>query len=56
MAKAKKEIFHLQCTVCNNSNYTGRKSSGLREAKEKFTLMKFCRHCRKQTEHKERKK
>jgi len=55
MAKSKKELLLLRCSVCGNTNYTSRKSKGLLEAKEKFTITKFCRHCRKHTEHKETK-
>ncbi|MBI3261002.1 50S ribosomal protein L33 [Candidatus Berkelbacteria bacterium] len=56
MAKSKKELMALRCTVCGRTNYTSRKSKGLIEAKKKFEITKYCRKCRKHTEHKESKK
>lgn len=53
MAKKGEQRFTLGlvCTVCKNRNYvtTRNKINTL----EKLLLKKFCKHCRKVTEHKE---
>ncbi len=41
----------LVCSVCKNRNYVTQKNK--METPEKLKLSKFCRHCRKVTEHKE---
>ena len=46
--------FGLVCSVCKNRNYVTSKNK--LENKEKLVLMKYCRHCRKHTEHKENEK
>ena len=60
MAKAKRIFINLQCTVCKNLNYTtvknpdNAKMKAKGEAgKDKLTLKKWCKRCRKVTEHKE---
>lgn len=61
MAKAKRILVNLECTVCKNRNYTteknpenaGKKGGG--KTAEKLLLRKYCKHCRKMTEHKETK-
>lgn len=50
MAKKKKPIIKLQCTVCKEINYYKRKS---KKGAKKLELKKFCKHCRKHTPHKE---
>lgn len=62
MAKAKRIFVNLECTVCKNLNYTTVKNPDNAKlkakgevGKDKLTLKKFCRHCRKVTEHKEQK-
>jgi len=42
----------LECPECKRQNY--RTSRG-REGKERLQLKKYCPHCRKHTEHKEKK-
>ncbi|MCL4390179.1 MAG: 50S ribosomal protein L33 [Patescibacteria group bacterium] len=55
MAKAGAVIrFGLVCSVCGSRNYVTSKNK--LENKEKITLSKYCRHCRKHTEHKENEK
>ncbi|OGG14240.1 50S ribosomal protein L33 [Candidatus Gottesmanbacteria bacterium RIFCSPHIGHO2_01_FULL_39_10] len=54
---AKKEqrvLLALICQVCKNQNYLTSKNK--LENKEKLLLKKFCKHCRKVTEHKETEK
>lgn len=59
MAKAKRILIHLECPVCKNRNYTTEKNPDNAQAKakegasQKLTLKKYCKHCRKITEHKE---
>jgi len=48
-----REKISLECTECKNRNYTTRKNK--RTAKEKMLTSKYCKHCRKHTEHKEAK-
>ena len=55
MAKAEHRItLGLVCSVCKNRNYvtTRNKLNTL----EKLLLKKFCKHCKKVTEHKETEK
>lgn len=52
MAKVKRNIIVLQCTVCDSRNYTQYKSKNM---KEKFEINKYCDKCRKHTLHKETK-
>ncbi|HSX19184.1 MAG TPA: 50S ribosomal protein L33 [Candidatus Saccharimonadales bacterium] len=51
MAKPKRTMFQLECTVCKNRNYTTAKNP--ENSKDKLIFKKFCKHCRKVTEHKE---
>lgn len=44
----------LVCSVCKNRNYVTTKNK--METPEKLKLNKFCKHCRKVTEHKETEK
>ena len=44
----------MVCTVCNSRNYLTSKNK--MENKDKLKLSKYCRHCRKHTEHKESEK
>jgi large subunit ribosomal protein L33 len=46
-------IIALECTACKERNYSTTKNK--RTMTEKLTLSKFCRRCRKHTEHKETK-
>ncbi|HBB76448.1 MAG: 50S ribosomal protein L33 [Candidatus Levybacteria bacterium GW2011_GWC1_40_19] len=41
----------LKCSVCKNVNYI--KTRNKLNTLEKLLLKKFCKHCRKVTEHKE---
>ena len=52
MAKKGQRIkFALQCTVCKTNNYITEKNK--LNTKDKISLNKFCRHCKKVTPHKE---
>ena len=52
MAKGgSRQILALLCSVCKGQNYLTEKNKTNTE--EKLVLKKFCRHCRKVTEHKE---
>ena len=44
----------LVCSVCKNRNYLTQRNK-LNTA-EKLVLKKYCRHCRKKTDHKETEK
>lgn len=44
-------VIGLVCSVCKNRNYVTEKNK--METPEKLKLNKFCKHCRKVTEHKE---
>lgn len=62
MAKAKRILLHLVCSVCKSQNYTTEKNpesaaakGKAGEGKDKLLLKKFCKWCRKVTEHKESK-
>ncbi|MDP3941141.1 MAG: 50S ribosomal protein L33 [bacterium] len=57
MAKKKGEhriTIGLVCSVCKNRNYVTTKNK--METPEKLVLHKFCKHCRKVTDHKESEK
>lgn len=41
----------LTCTVCKNRNYLTQRNKINTE--EKLVLKKYCKHCKKKTEHKE---
>jgi large subunit ribosomal protein L33 len=49
MAKKKKNILKLECTVCKNINYLKRVS---KKTKKGLELKKFCKNCKKHTTHK----
>ncbi len=52
MAKrGKRIIINLECTVCKNQNYVTEKSKI--NSPDRLVLKKFCKHCRRVTEHKE---
>lgn len=44
----------MLCAACKNINYFAHKSKAAVETK--LEMLKFCRHCRKHTKHKETKK
>jgi len=46
-----RNIIQLECSDCKNRNYTATKN----KAAEKLKVKKFCKTCRKHTEHKETK-
>lgn len=57
MAKGKKDArikIGFVCTVCKTFNYISEKNR--LETKEKLTLNKYCRRCKKHTPHKETEK
>lgn len=51
MAKSKRIFILLECTNCKSRNYTSKKNP--ENSKEKLLLKKFCKTCKKVTEHKE---
>jgi len=56
--KSKRTIINLECPVCKNRNYTTEKNAENITLKNKgqnvkLTLKKYCKFCRKITEHKE---
>ena len=54
---AKKEArryIYLECTKCNNKNYTTEKN--ILNNKDKMELKKFCQNCKQHTLHIETKK
>jgi len=48
-----RELISFECPVCKNKNYYTTKNK--RKHPEKITLKKYCRFCRKHSEHKEAK-
>jgi len=52
--KTNRKIFHLVCEVCKSQNYVT--SANKMEQKEKLEIKKFCKKCRKTTNHKENQK
>jgi large subunit ribosomal protein L33 len=44
-------IITLECPVCKSRNYTTTKNK--RTTTDKLEMSKFCRKCRKHTDHKE---
>ncbi len=49
--KGPRQSLGLKCSVCGNFNYITEKNKT--ETPDKLVLTKYCRHCRKHTEHKE---
>jgi len=49
--KGPREIIALVCTVCKSQNYVSEKNKT--NQPEKLVLKKYCRRCRKVTDHKE---
>ncbi len=54
MAKANRFQIGLECSECGEFNYITQKNKINMEGKLK--VKKYCRHCRKHTEHKEKAK
>ena len=55
MAKGEhRMILGLVCTVCKNRNYLTQRNK--LNTPDKLVLKKYCKHCRKITEHKETEK
>jgi large subunit ribosomal protein L33 len=46
-----REICQLQCTTCKNKNYSTTKNR--KTTTERLEFSKFCRKCRKHTDHRE---
>ncbi len=53
MAAGQRINVSLACEVCGRRNYATEKNR--RNTPEKLTLLKYCRHCRRHTIHKETK-
>lgn len=49
--KGNRQIFNLECSVCKSRNYLTEKNTA--KTKEKLSLKKFCKKCRKITLHHE---
>lgn len=47
-------LIALVCTVCKSQNYLARKNKTTAEGK--LSLKKYCKQCKKHTEHKETEK
>ena len=55
MAKSEQRVkLGFKCTVCKNVNYV--KTRNKINTPDKLVLKKYCKHCRKVTEHKETEK
>ena len=48
-----RSIIAMECTACKERNYSTTKNK--RTMADKLTLSKYCKRCRKHTEHKETK-
>jgi large subunit ribosomal protein L33 len=53
MAAGHRIIISLECQECKRRNYSTKKNR--RNSPEKLTLKKYCRFCRRHTDHKETK-
>lgn len=53
MAKDNRQIITLECTECKGRNYATTKN--VKNIKERVLLKKFCKVCKKRTDHKETK-
>lgn len=51
--KGNRQIFNLECSVCKSKNYVTEKN--VINTKEKLSLKKYCKKCRKATLHNEAK-
>ncbi|MDO8570613.1 MAG: 50S ribosomal protein L33 [Candidatus Daviesbacteria bacterium] len=51
--KGNRQIINLDCSVCKNQNYLT--SKNVINDKDKISLKKFCKKCRKVTSHTESK-
>jgi large subunit ribosomal protein L33 len=49
--KDQRVLLGMVCSVCKNTNYVTKRNKI--NTTEKLVLKKYCRHCRKHTEHKE---
>ncbi|HBQ50632.1 TPA: 50S ribosomal protein L33 [Candidatus Daviesbacteria bacterium] len=49
--KGNRKLIAFVCSVCKNRDYISSKNTI--NSKEKLTLSKFCKHCRRHTEHTE---
>jgi large subunit ribosomal protein L33 len=49
--KGARQIFALVCSVCKSPNYINDRNKT--NVPDKIVLSKYCRKCRKHTEHKE---
>lgn len=49
--KDQRELFAFVCTVCKSQNYVSNRNKI--NTPEKLKMRKYCRQCRKHTEHKE---
>jgi large subunit ribosomal protein L33 len=47
-------MIMLECTTCHQVNYNSRKNKKL--IQDRLVMAKFCKWCKKHTEHKETKK
>ncbi|OGX25136.1 MAG: 50S ribosomal protein L33 [Omnitrophica WOR_2 bacterium RIFCSPHIGHO2_02_FULL_45_21] len=46
-----RETITLECSICKNRNYTTTRNK--KKHQDKLIISKFCKFCRKHTEHKE---
>ena len=52
--KGARQLFGLVCSECKSQNYITEKNKT--NTAGKLTLSKYCKRCRKKTDHKERQK
>ncbi len=55
MAAKRKAYVRMQCSTCSRINYFIHKSKRKAAEGEKLAMKKFCRSCKKHTDHKEAK-
>jgi len=53
MAKQNRPVINLKCTVCKRINYHTEKN--IHNTNDALRLKKYCKWCKKRTEHKETK-
>ena len=51
--KGNRNIFDFQCSICKQKNHMGTRNTV--NIKDKLTMSKFCKHCRRTTPHQETK-
>lgn len=57
MAKDAREVINMECSDCKRINYQTEKRVKPRSGEQitKLEVIKYCKHCKKRTKHKETK-